>query len=68
MGMICSYVDIGEPEPVIRQEAVDLWWWPNYSCSLLATTAYHAVERKLGRVGDFLEGERKLLMVYIDPV
>ena len=50
MGMICSYVDIGEPEPVIRDDMVDFG-----GAELLLSLATNTPSR--WRARDFLGGE-----------
>ena len=57
VGMVCSHVDVGEPKPVIGEDAVDFGGGLNYSCSLLQLT-----RRRGGflRVGDFLGRVGKL--------
>ena len=51
MGMACSRVDVGKPEPVIGEDAVDFGGGLNYSCSLLQLT-----RRRGGELGVFLDG------------
>jgi len=48
VGMVCSHVDVGEPEPVIGEDAVDFGGGLNYSCSLLQLT-----RRRGGELGIF---------------
>ena len=38
MGMVCSRVDVSEPEPVIGEDTVDFGGGLNYSCSPLKLT------------------------------
>ena len=53
--MVCSHVDVGEPEPMIGEDAVDFGGGLNYSCSLLELTRHRG-----GELGIFLGGEGKL--------
>ena len=52
VGMVCSHVDVGEPEPMIGEDAVDFGGGLNYSCSLLELTRHRG-----GELGIFLGGE-----------